>query len=82
MSTWSASLSVCHRFVLGAIVTSLSVCLSVHMSACILCLCSQDLTNIDLFLASREVEEALQQKETLNCLPVSACLPACMPACI
>jgi len=52
------------------------------MSACILCLCSQDLTNIDLFLASREVEEALQQKETLNCLPVSACLYARLYACL
>jgi len=28
----------------------------------------QDLTNIDLFLASREVEEALEQKDTSKCL--------------
>ena len=53
----------------------LSVCLFVcllvspHVSlSVLLCLCSQDLTNIDLFLASREVEEALQQKDTSKCL--------------
>ena len=28
----------------------------------------QDLTNIDLFLASREVEDALEQKDTSKCL--------------